>query len=110
MVASLADNVAVNVIQHPDGGSKRVGLRNNLVNDTTDRDVRYFTDTKEGASGSPVLTDAWTVCALHKGSRLARVQFQGKPTAYVNVGTQIAAVLDDLKLRHPDVHAEVLAR
>lgn len=108
--ASLADSVAVNVIQHPDGNAKRVGLRNNLVNETTDTDVRYFTDTKEGASGSPVLTDTWTACALHRGSRKVNVEFQGKTSAYVNVGTQIGAVLDDLKNRHPDVHAAVMDR
>jgi endonuclease G, mitochondrial len=110
LAAGLSDNVAVNVIQHPDGDPKRVGLRNNLVHETTDTDVRYFTDTKDGASGSPVLTDAWTVCALHRGSRKVSVEFQGKPSAYINVGTQMGAVLDDLKTRFPNVHAAVLAR
>ena len=36
--ATLEDNVAVNVIQHPDGRAKRIGLRNNIVHGTTDRD------------------------------------------------------------------------
>lgn len=110
LMATIADNVAVNVIQHPDGAAKRVGLRNNLVNETTDTDVRYFTDTKEGASGSPVLTDEWVACALHRGSRKVTVEFQGKTSAYINVGTQIGAVLDDLKDRKPAVHAALTAR
>jgi endonuclease G, mitochondrial len=105
--ATLADNVAVNVIQHPDGKAKRVGLRNNIVHDTSEQDVRYFTDTQRGSSGSPVLTDAWAVCALHRGARRVDVKFQGKQSAYVNVGTQIAAVLADLKARYPAVHDEV---
>lgn len=110
LVASLEDNVAVNVIQHPDGLAKRVGLRNNLVNDTTDTDVRYFTDTRTGSSGSPVMTDAWSVCALHRGSRRVNVQFQGKPSAYVNVGTQVRAILDDLAAHHPDALTAVTSQ
>jgi hypothetical protein len=31
------------------------------------------------------------------------VQFQGKPSAFVNVGTQISSILDDLTTRHPEV-------
>jgi endonuclease G, mitochondrial len=107
LTATQADNVAVNVIQHPGGQPKRVGLRNNLVSDTTPTDVRYFTDTRTGSSGSPVLTDGWQVCALHRGSRRVDVQFQGKPSAFVNVGTQVRAILDDLAARHPDVLAAV---
>lgn len=101
--ATTSDNVAVNVLQHPGGGPKRVGLRNNVVEDTTDRDVRYFTDTRSGSSGSPVLTDGWRVCALHRGSKRVDVKFQGKTSAYVNVGTQIWTVLADIERRFPAV-------
>lgn len=102
--AGIADNVAVNVIQHPSGLAKRIALRNNIVQETTDKDVRYFTDTRAGSSGSPVLTDRWAVCALHRGSRRVDVRFQGKTSAYVNVGTQITAMLADLKQRFPHVY------
>jgi endonuclease G, mitochondrial len=105
--AGLADNLAVNVIQHPDGKAKRLGIRNNIVHDTTDKDVRYFTDTQRGSSGSPVLTDGWAVCALHRGSRRVDVKFQGKASSYVNVGTQIGAILDDLKARYPALSDEI---
>jgi hypothetical protein len=107
VVATLADNVAVNVIQHPNGNEKRVGLRNNIVLDTTDTAIRYFTDTRDGSSGSPVLTDDWRVCALHRGARRVDVVFQGKRSAVVNVGTQTAAILDDLANRFPAVFAEL---
>lgn len=105
--ATLDDQVPVNIIQHPDGRAKRIGLRNNLVHQTTDRDVSYFTDTKTGSSGSPVLTDDWRVCALHRGSRAVQVQFQGKSSAYINVGTQIHAILDDLRTRSPEVAEQI---
>jgi endonuclease G len=107
--ATVEDNVAVNVIQHPNGKAKRIGLRNNVVDRATDREIRYFTDTDIGSSGSPVLTDDWVVCALHRGSRRVDVEFQGKPSAHVNVGTQISAVLADLADRFPAAHDDVVA-
>ncbi|MEU3448132.1 trypsin-like peptidase domain-containing protein [Streptomyces thermolilacinus] len=104
------DVVAVNIIQHPGGAPKRVALRNNLVFEADDRDLHYFTDTRGGSSGSPVLTDDWRVVALHRGTRrVENVSFQGRGTAFVNVGTQITAVLTHLAAHAPDVHAEIEA-
>ncbi|MXN92873.1 serine protease [Flavobacterium sp. Sd200] len=90
--------VPVNIIQHPGGRSKRYGIRNNLVSASTDTDLRYFTDTEGGSSGSPVLDDKWRVVALHKSSiYVTNVQFQGKPTAYVNSGTHFQLIIRHLK-------------
>ncbi|MEV6398998.1 trypsin-like peptidase domain-containing protein [Streptomyces sp. NPDC051907] len=102
------DIVAVNIIQHPGGQPKRVGLRNNLVFEADASDVRYFTDTRGGSSGSPVLTDDWRVVALHRGTRRVEdVMFQGKSTAFVNVGTQMDSVMSHLKANSPQIHAEI---
>lgn len=103
-----ADTVPVNIIQHPGGNAKRYGIRNNLVSASTELDLRYFTDTQSGSSGSPVLNDRWEVVALHRGSKFVQgVQFQGKRTAYVNVGTQWSAIQADLGARFPALAAEL---
>lgn len=89
--------VAVNIIQHPDGHAKKWGVRNNLISAATATELRYFTDTLNGSSGSPVLNDEWKAVALHRGSKFVTgVQFQGRSVAYVNVGTQMAAIRDHL--------------
>jgi len=102
------DFVAVNIIQHPEGGAKKLGMRNNLVTASDGPDLRYFTDTKAGSSGSPVLTDVWEVAALHRGATFAEnVTFQGKNVAYVNVGTHLDSILADVRVRLPTLAAEI---
>ncbi len=104
--------VPVNIIQHPGGQPKRVALRNNLVYTADDKDVRYFTDTRGGSSGSPVFTDDWRVVALHRGTRRVEendVIFQGRKEAFVNVGTQMSSVMRHLAEHSPEVHAEIAA-
>lgn len=105
-----SEPVAVNIIQHPGGRPKRVALRNNLVYTADERDVVYFTDTRGGSSGSPVLDDGWTVIALHRGTkRIEEVDFQGRATAFVNVGTQMSRVLSHLRENRPEVYEEIMA-
>ncbi|MFC4611433.1 trypsin-like peptidase domain-containing protein [Streptomyces maoxianensis] len=110
LAVAKGDFVAVNIIQHPGGQPKRVALRNNLVYEADESDVRYFTDTRGGSSGSPVFTDDWKVVALHRGTRRVEdVMFQGRTTAFVNVGTQMGVVMRHLQANSPDIHAEIEA-
>lgn len=100
--------IPVNIIQHPGGRGKRYAIRNNLVSSSTANELRYFTDTEAGTSGSPVLNDQWEVVALHRASvSVSGVQFQGKTTAYVNIGTHLSLILEDLKARYPALAVEI---
>lgn len=102
------DYIPVNIIRHPEGTAKKLGIRNNLVTAATETDLRYFTDTQRGSSGSPVFDDRWQVVALHRGATFAQnVSFQGRSVAFVNVGTPLPTILNDLRVRFPGLAAEV---
>ena len=103
------DSIAVNIVQHPGGRSKRYGIRNNLISASTATELSNFTDTESGSSGSPVLNDQWQVVALHRASMyVSEVQFQGKTTAYINIGTHISLILGDIKIRFPNIASEII--
>lgn len=109
VVADSTSRTAVNVVQHPRGEYKRVAFRNNLVTGADDTIVRYFTDTDQGSSGSPVCDDSWRVVAIHRGSRhTGGVQFQGKNEAFVNYGSQLRAIMGHIREVDP-ILAEAIA-
>jgi V8-like Glu-specific endopeptidase len=100
--------MVVNIVQHPRGEPKRVAFRNNLVSAADTTTIRYFADTDQGSSGSPVCDDRWRVVALHRGARhVSGVQFQGKDEAFVNFGSQIQAVLADIGVSDPAAAAAI---
>lgn len=55
----------LNLIQHPNGETKQLGVRENQLLDVLDNFLHYETDTAPGSSGSPVYNDRWEVVALH---------------------------------------------
>jgi endonuclease G len=55
----------VNIVQHPNGGPKKVALRDNRLLVLLEDFLHYETDTEPGSSGSPVFSDQWEMVALH---------------------------------------------
>lgn len=56
---------AMNIIGHPMGRLKEIGIRSNRLDLQLDNFLHYSTDTEPGNSGSPVFNDQWEVVALH---------------------------------------------
>jgi V8-like Glu-specific endopeptidase len=107
VVHGATTRMAVNIVQHPRGEYKQVAFRNNLVTAADAETLRYYTDTDYGSSGSPVCDDRWRVVALHRGARHAPgAKYQGREEAYVNFGTQMYAIFNDLD---PDVAERIHA-
>lgn len=97
-------NAFVNIIQHPGGGPKKIGLYHNTVAFVGNDRVQYLTDTLPGSSGSPVFNDDWQVVALHHSGGMFR-EPGTKSVFYRNEGIAIGAVLNDLAAAGVTIHA-----
>jgi len=63
-VSVVADD-RVYIIQHPNGGMKKIGMHHNVVRYVDEDVVQYWTDTEAGSSGSPVFSERWELVGLH---------------------------------------------
>lgn len=106
--ADSGHRIPVNIIQHPFGDPKQLACRNNRVSMGDDTTLRYFTDTRSGSSGSPVCNDNWEVVALHRASTDVKgVSFQGMPVPWLNIGTQIMAIVAAIEASAPALAVEI---
>lgn len=108
----------LNIIQHPDGQTRRVAFRNNRLLSVDEVRLVYETDTSPGSSGSPVLNDRWQLVALHQRSEAARdargteIDVNGQPVTpetpdylrqwVANAGIRISSLVSDLRERELD--------
>ncbi|MFE8963401.1 trypsin-like peptidase domain-containing protein [Streptomyces iakyrus] len=78
------------IIQHPNGGVKKLAARHNVVRYVDDEIVQYWTDTDRGSSGSPVFDERWRLVALHR--RWTRIGPLSAQAEYRNEGVRIERV------------------
>lgn len=69
---NIQKNEFVNIIQHPGGQYKQIGMYHNVVTYADRNVVQYLTDTEPGSSGSPVFNSQWQVVALHHSGGMLR--------------------------------------
>ena len=89
----------VNIIQHPGGGPKQIGLYHNLVTFANDSRVQYLTDTLPGSSGSPVFNSSWDVVALHHSGGWLEEPGQNGPPVLRNEGININRIKNSPELK-----------
>lgn len=91
------DSASVSIIQHPEGGYKRVALVGSVVTGAASPPhVYYETSTMRGSSGAPVLDDDWRVVALH---RAAGEWWEPRRRYVNNEGVLFSAIRADAELR-----------
>ena len=93
----LEKGTHVNIIQHPGGGYKQIGLYRNLVTYVDDNIVQYLTDTEPGSSGSPVFNSNWEVVALHNSSGTAKESVSSGDYLLRNQGINILKIVAAVK-------------
>lgn len=87
----------VNIIQHPGGRRKELGLYHNLVTYVDDNIIQYLTDTEPGSSGSPVFNSEWEIVGIHHSGGMLREPGSTKPLLR-NEGIAITKVLEGIAL------------
>jgi len=95
--ATVGKGDFVNIVQHPGGRYKELGLYHNLVTHSDDRVVQYLTDTEPGSSGSPVFNSEWQLVALHHSGGMFKDPDVPAHQSLRNEGINIERVIAGLK-------------
>jgi V8-like Glu-specific endopeptidase len=86
------------IIQHPQGGPKRICMTDNQIVNVYGYRLQYMTDTMPGSSGSPVFSDDWSVVAVHHaGGNLQKNQKGEK--LFANEGILFSAIAEHPSFR-----------
>jgi hypothetical protein len=85
------------IIQHPQGGPRKVEIANNAVVglDAAANRVLYLVETEPGSGGSPCFTADWELVAMHASS--TRVTDAQGVARFMKAGIPLALILEDLK-------------
>jgi len=83
------------IIQHPDGGKKKIAVADNELVWADHLRCQYLTDTQGGSSGAPVFDSGWRLIALHHAGGYTKQP--GDPQGHIqNEGILISAIVADL--------------
>jgi V8-like Glu-specific endopeptidase len=93
---TASKNDFVNIIQHPGGMYKQIGMYHNMVTYSDNNIIQYLTDTEPGSSGSPVFNSQWEVVALHHSGGMLR-EPGSTQTLLRNEGININLVMEGIK-------------
>jgi V8-like Glu-specific endopeptidase len=89
----FAESMSVSIIQHPEGGPKRIALTGSVVTNADKPPYVYYeTSTMKGSSGAPVLNDDWKVVAVH---RAAGEWWEPRKRYVNNEGVRISAIANE---------------
>ncbi len=93
---TLKLNQKINIIQHPNGGPKKIAMNDNELKYFDDNFLQYITDTMPGSSGSPVFNNYWQVIGLHHSGGYIPQPDTGS-VHFRNEGIRISAILKEIK-------------
>ena len=86
----------VNIIQHPGGQIKQIGMHNNFLKYVDQREIQYLTDTLPGSSGSPVFNMNWELVGLHNRGGYIR-EPSTRLIVFRNAGIHVNQVLKGIR-------------
>jgi V8-like Glu-specific endopeptidase len=87
----------VNIIQHPGGGPKQLGLSFDVVAFVGSGRLQYLTDTLPGSSGAPVFDSQWNLVAVHhSGGWLVEPGSSEKRVYFRNEGILVERLIGQL--------------
>jgi V8-like Glu-specific endopeptidase len=87
-----------NIVGHPMGKPKQMGIRNNEIGKCDEHYIYYRTDTEPGSSGSPVCNDNWEAVGLHRFGH----QAEG-----LNQGVRVDCIVNEVQQRDSGLWKEI---
>ena len=94
-LGTVRTNDSVVIVQHPNGGPRQVGIKDNEIRGVDDSHIYYRTDTTPGSSGSPVFDQNMRIVALHHFGGTPGVE-NGKEVVD-NIGVRIELVAAEVQ-------------
>jgi len=94
-------NDMVNIIQHPQGGHKKIAMPDNVISVWEEENaIFYQADTRPGSSGAPIFNQDWKVIAIHQAGNKSQggliINAKGDRQG-ANRGTLIKFIIEDIR-------------